>query len=107
MRINTPRSVFAAFLAVLLSGCASAPSDAEMQEALLGVMRPVTGPSTAIESFEVRNCESFKNGVYRCRVKAVMTYTFELGGRRQEKTQPFVGLYDFIKTADGGWKLVN
>ena len=107
MRTNALHFIACVLVVGSLAGCSAKPSDAEMQQALLLVMTPVTGPSTTVDSFEARNCESFKNGVYRCDVKAVMRYTFELGGRSQEKTQPFVGLYDFIKAADGGWKLVR
>ena len=107
MRIDALRLFVIGLVVVGLSGCSAKPSDAEMQEALLLVMRPVTGESTMVQSFEARDCKAYDNGVYRCNVKAVMRYTFELGGRGQEKTQPFVGLYDFIKTDDGGWKLVN
>lgn len=106
MHINAPRSIAFVILAAFLSGCSNAPSDAEMQEALLGVMRPVTGASTTVLSFEARDCEGFDNGVYRCKVKATMHYTVEFGDRSQDKTQPFVGTYDFIEKPDG-WKLVN
>ena len=106
MNIIAPRFIVVALLAALLSGCSNAPSDAQMQEALLNVMRPVTGASTTIQSFEARDCEGFDNGVYRCNVKAKMHYTVKFGGRSQDKTQPFVGMYDFIEKPDG-WKLVN
>lgn len=106
MRIDVLRLFLIAVFVAALSGCSAKPSDEDMKAALLRVMTPVTGPSTTIDSFEARNCEGFDNGVYRCDVKAVMRYTFELGGRSQEKTQPFVGLYDFIERPDG-WKLVN
>lgn len=106
MNIIAPRFIVVALLAALLSGCSNAPSDAEMEEALLVVLRGDTGPSTRISAFEARKCKAFENGVYRCQVKALMHFPSDRDGRSEEKTLPFSSTYDFVEES-GGWKLVN
>lgn len=96
------RITIAAALVAVLSGCSSAPTEAEMKEALLPAFFGLVGKDATFSQFEASDCTE-RNDIHSCRVKATLAYTFRLGEREQEREQAVVGTYNFVETEDG-WK---
>lgn len=90
---------------LLLAGCSSGPSDADMKAALLTQFAAVAGKDAEIVGFEANDCRE-SEGTHACRIKARLLYTIRFGDRDQEREQPLVGTYRFTER-DGEWRLMQ
>lgn len=105
MRHDVFRLLTIAVLSAVLTGCAGGPSEAEMRDAMLVAFGPMVGKDAEMATFEAGDCTTVENA-YRCKVRGTLAYTLDLGGRTQDKTQPFHGTYNFIETEDG-WRMLR